>query len=139
MYGDLMSGRIASLLLACFLTFGLGGLAPVANAASAGQPFPKPGESARNNVIEVKQLKRRSRGSLFYLPIAPSYLAYNYPYYYARGHYPTHIRPGYVYYGRHLSTTPNAPIGTGYASPIGAAEKKTTRARKSGRRSIPGG
>ena len=112
-----MSGRnlFASLLMACSLTVGLWGVAPVANAASAGQAVPKSGESARNDVIEIKQL---GRGPRFYLPIAPSYLAYDYPYYYSRGHYPTHIRPGYVYYGYRLSTTVDAPIGTGYASPV---------------------
>src|ERR1700704_2068798 len=87
----------ATILMACLLTVGLGDLAPVANAASAGQSFLKPGESARNNVIEIKD---RGRGPQIYLPIAPSYLAYDYPYYYSRGHYPTHIGgPGYVYYG----------------------------------------
>ena len=45
----------AFILMACLLTVGLGGLVPVANAASAGQSFLKPGESARNNVIEIKQ------------------------------------------------------------------------------------
>jgi hypothetical protein len=85
----------ASILVACLLTVGLGGLAPVANAASAGQSFLKPGESARNNVIEIKH---RGRGPRIYLPIVP-YIAYDYPYYYSRGYYPTHIGPGYVYYG----------------------------------------
>src|SRR4029453_3376126 len=98
----------------CLLTVGLAGVGP--NAASAGQIFLKSGESARNSVIEIKH---RSRGPWFYLPIAPSYLAYDYPYYYSRGHYPTHIAPGYVYYGYRLRTAPNAPIGTGYASPMG--------------------
>lgn len=94
-----MSSRnlFASILMACLLTVGLGLLSPVANAASAGQSFLKPGESARNNVIEIKH---RGRGPQIYLPIAPSYLAYDYPYYYSRGYYPTHIGgPGYVYYG----------------------------------------
>jgi len=88
-----MSSRklFASLLTACLLTLGSGG------AASAGQSFLKPGESAANHVIEVKD---RGRGAWPNLPIAPSYLAYDYPYYYSRGHYPTHIGgPGYVYYG----------------------------------------
>lgn len=94
-----MSSRnwFASILMACLLTVGLGGLAPVANPASAGQSFMKPGESARNDVIEIKY---RGRGPWPNLPIAPSYLAYDYPYYYSRGHYPTRIGgPGYVYYG----------------------------------------
>ena len=93
-----MSSRnlFASILMACLLTVGLGGLAPEAKAASAGQSFLKPGESARNNVIEIKH---RRRGPWPNLPIAPSYQAYDWPYYFSRGHYPTHIGPGYVYYG----------------------------------------
>jgi len=93
-----MSSRnlFASILMACLLTIGLGGFASVANAASAGQSLLKPGESARNNVIEIK---RRGHGQHIYLPIGPSYLAYDYPYYYSRGYYPTHIGPGYIYYG----------------------------------------
>ena len=127
MWGDLMSGRnaLASILTACSLTVGFGGVAPEADAASAGQSVLKSGESARNDVTEIKY---RGRGPRFYLPIAPSYLAYDYPYYYSRGHYPTHIRPGYVYYGYRLSTTPNAPIGTGYAAPI-APSKKAAKSR----------
>ena len=87
-----MSSRnlFASILMACLLTVGLGG------TPSAGQSFLKPGESTRNNVIEIKN---RGRDPWPNLPIAPSYLAYDWPYYYNRGHYPTHIGPGYVYYG----------------------------------------
>ena len=93
-----MSSRnlFASILMACLLTVVLGGLAPEAKAASAGQSFLKPGESARNNVIEIQH---RRRGPWPNLPIAPSYQAYDWPYYFSRGHYPTHIGPGYVYYG----------------------------------------
>ena len=92
-----MSSRnlFASVLMACVLTAGLVGLAPAANAASAGQSALESGESARNNVIEIKY---RGRGPRLYLPIVP-YLAYDYPYYYSRGYYPKHIGPGYVYYG----------------------------------------
>ena len=106
-----MSSRklFASMLMACLLTVALGG------AASAGQPFLKPGESARNNVIEIKN---RGRGPWPNMPIAPGYLAYDWPYYYSRGHYPTHIGPGYVYYGYPYSyrssyrdTAADAPIG----------------------------
>ncbi len=43
------------------------------------------------------EVKRRGRGVTIYLPIGPSYLYYDYPYYYSRGYYPTHIG-GYVYY-----------------------------------------
>ncbi len=93
-----MSSRnlFASILMACLLTVGLGDLAPVAKATSVGQSFLKPGEIARKNVIEIKQ---RGRSPWPNLPIAPSYRAYDWPYYYNRGHYPTHIGPGYVYYG----------------------------------------
>jgi len=104
---------LPSVVTACLLIVGLGGVGP--NAASAAQIALKPGESARNDVIEIKH---RNRSPWFYLPIAPSYLAYDYPYYYSRGHYPTHIPPGYVYYGYRLRTAPNAPIGAGYASPL---------------------
>ncbi len=86
----------ASILMACFLAVGLLDIAPTANAASAWPALLKPGESARNNVIEIK---RRRRGRRLYLPIGPNYLAYDYPYYYSRGFYPKHIGRGYVYYG----------------------------------------
>jgi hypothetical protein len=87
-----MSSRnwFSTIPMACFLTVGLG------NAASAGQPFLKLGESARNSVIEIKD---RGRSPWPNLPIAPSYLAYDWPYYFRRGRYPTNIGPGYVYYG----------------------------------------
>ena len=44
-----MSSRnfFASILMACILTVGSGGLAPVANAAGVGQSFLNRGESAR--------------------------------------------------------------------------------------------
>ena len=95
-----MSSRnlCASILTICVLAVGIGGLAPAANAASPGQSLLNPGESAGNNVIEVT---RRGYGRYhrprIHLPIGPSYLYYDYPYYYSRGYYPTHIGPGYVY------------------------------------------
>lgn len=98
----------ASLLMPCLLAIGFLGItsvavAPAANAASAWPAILKPGasagsESARNSVIAIKH-RRRRRGQRLYLPIAPSYLAYDYPYYYSRGFYPKHIGRGYVYYG----------------------------------------
>jgi hypothetical protein len=84
----------ASILMACSLAVGFLGIAPVANAASADRSFVKPGERVMNNAIE---LKRRVRGRRIHLPIGPSYIYYDYPYYYSRGYYPTHIR-GYTYY-----------------------------------------
>jgi hypothetical protein len=80
-------------LKGCFLAAGLLGLAASADAASAGQAAR--GVSARSDVIDIKY---RSRGPRLYLPIVP-YVAYDYPYYYGRGHYSKHIGPGYVYYG----------------------------------------
>ena len=93
-----MSSRnlFASILMTCLLAGGLGGLAPVANAASAGQSLLNLGESAGNNVVEIEY---RDRDRRIYLPIGPSSLYYDYPYYYSRGYYPRHIGPGYAYYG----------------------------------------
>ncbi len=89
----------ASSLMACLLAIAFLGIAPVANDASAGKSIRKPGESGRNYVLEMK---RRGRGPRIPLPIGPSYLYYDYPYYYSRGHYPTHIG-GYVYYPNYYS------------------------------------
>jgi BA14K-like protein len=96
-----MSSRnvFASTVTACLLAIGLGGVAPAANAASAGQSFLNLGESARTDVIEIK---RRGHGHdhgprIIIRPIAPSYLYYDYPYYYSRGYYPRHIGPGLIY------------------------------------------
>jgi hypothetical protein len=86
----------ASILMACLLAVGFLGIAPVASAVSAGSSFLNPSKSARDNVLEIK---KRGRGPRIYLPIAPSYLYYDYPYYYSRGYYPTHVGPGFVYYG----------------------------------------
>ena len=83
---------IASCLAACLLAGGFLGLASVVNDASAGKV--KRGASSRSFTLEMK---RRNRGPRIPLPIGPSYLYYDYPYYYSRGHYPTHIG-GYVYY-----------------------------------------
>jgi hypothetical protein len=83
---------IASSLATCLLASGFLGLAAVVNDASAGKM--KRGASSRSFALEMK---RRNRGPRIPLPIGPSYLFYDYPYYYSRGHYPTHIG-GYVYY-----------------------------------------
>ena len=96
-----MSSRnlFASILMACLLAAGFLGIPPVANDASAGKSIRKPGESGRNYVLEMK---RRGRGPRIHLPIGPSYIYYDYPYYYGRGYYPTHIG-GYVYYPYYYS------------------------------------
>jgi hypothetical protein len=82
--------------MACLLAVGVLSFAPVANATSAGPAFLNPGKNARNNVVDVK---KRGSSARIYVPIAPSYLYYDYPYYYSRGYYPTHIGPGFIYYG----------------------------------------
>ena len=94
-----MSVRIllASILAVCLLAVGLLGIAPVANAASGEQPILKTGKDVRGKVITVKP---RARGARIPLPIGPASVYCEYPYYYSRGHYPTHIG-GYVYYPYH--------------------------------------
>ena len=82
----------ASVVMASVLAAGFLGVAPVGNGASAGHAASKHHRSGRNFV-----LKRRRRGPRIPLPLGPSYLYYDYPYYYSRGYYPTHIG-GYVYY-----------------------------------------
>jgi hypothetical protein len=67
---------------------------PSATAASTGQSVWKPDKSARAYVLKSK---RRVRSAKIRLPVGPSYIYYDYPYYYARGYYPTHIG-GYIYY-----------------------------------------
>jgi len=75
---------------------GVLGIAPAANAASPAQSFLKRSESTPNNVFEIKH---RGRNRWPRMPIAPSYIYFDYPYYYSRGYYPTHIGPGHIYYG----------------------------------------
>jgi hypothetical protein len=87
----------ASILMPCVLAVGFVGIAPVANAKSGGQSVLKPGKSTRTNVIVIK---RRGRGPRIHLPVGPGSIYCDYPYYYSRGHYPTHIG-GYVYYPYH--------------------------------------
>ena len=86
-------GLFASVLMACLWAVGFLGVASMTNAASAGQSSLKAGKSATNYVFDSRCLIRDPR---IYLPIAPSYIYYDYPYYYCRGHYPTHIR-GFIY------------------------------------------
>ncbi len=93
-----MSSRklCASPLIACLVAIGFLAIAPAANAASARLSVLKAGNSATKDVIEINY---RGRGKPLFLPIAPNYLAYDYPYYYRRGFYPRYIGPGYIYYG----------------------------------------
>jgi hypothetical protein len=105
--------------MASLLAAGSLGVAPAGHAMSLGQSLLKPGEGARSVVVEIKY---RGRGARFYPPIAPSYLYYDYPYYYSRGHYPTHIRPGFIYFGR-----PYSYYSRGYFPRYGARRYKARR------------
>jgi hypothetical protein len=84
---------IASLLIACLPVVAFPGIAPAADTNSGRQPVYKPGKSVRSNVITIKP---RARVRI-HLPVGPGQVYCDYPYYYSRGHYPTHIG-GYVYY-----------------------------------------
>jgi hypothetical protein len=97
-----MSSRnlLVSILMPCLLA-GFLGIAPVANAAYGGRSFLKPGKSGTNNVIKIKH---RVRGIRIHLPVGPASVYCDYPYYYSRGHYPTHIG-GYVYYPHYYQRT----------------------------------
>jgi hypothetical protein len=99
MRGDLMGSRnfLAATLMACLLAVGFLGIAPVANAESRNEASLRPGKSAKSAKNVVIDIKRPRRGPRIPLPIGPSYVYYDYPYYYSRGYYPRHIG-GYVYY-----------------------------------------
>ena len=83
----------ASILMSCWLAVSFLGVASVLNSATAGQSLVTIGKSTKNKRVAVK---RRGSGQQRILPIVP-YIAYDYPYYYSRGFYPTHIGPGYIY------------------------------------------
>jgi hypothetical protein len=85
--------------MAILVAFGLLCIAAAVDPASAGKSHQKARESSRDYVLEGK---RRIRGPRIPLPIGPSYIYYDYPYYYSRGYYPTHIG-GYVYYRPYYS------------------------------------
>ncbi len=88
---------IASILTACVLAVCYLAVPLASESASAAKSAKKSRDGARAYVLESKRGYRRSRTQRIYLPIGPSYTYYDYPYYYSRGHYPTHIG-GYVYY-----------------------------------------
>ena len=81
-------------LVAGLLASGFLSIAPVATAEASGQSFQKSSQSARMREIKIKRLRR---GARIHLPVGPGSVYYDYPYYYNRGYYPTHIG-GYVYY-----------------------------------------
>ncbi len=81
-----MSGRtlFATLLWACLLGIGVVGSASAADV----------GESVKPNVIEDHGF----RPLIFPPSIGPGWASREYPYYYSRGYYPTHVGR-YVYRG----------------------------------------
>jgi hypothetical protein len=85
-----------SILVTCLLAAGSLAIASSVDTASAGQSYSKSGKHAKRNWVNAKQRRHAPR---LYLPVGPSYLYYDYPYYYSRGYYPTHIGPHYIYYG----------------------------------------
>ncbi len=100
----------APIFIACGLAGGVLGTMSVTNTALAGPVSIKPSErGAKTYVVQVKKRGRRSRSKRqrkrqrvrIHLPFGPAYIYRDYPYYYSRGFYPTHIG-GYVYY-------PNVP------------------------------
>lgn len=89
----------ASIPIACVLAAGLLGLPPVADAESVVRA-PKTGKVAGKTITKRDHRFRRLRSFhsvKVHLPIGPSYIYNDYPHYYARGYFPTHIG-GYVYY-----------------------------------------
>jgi hypothetical protein len=89
---------IVFILTACLLPLGIPGTLLAPDTASAGRSAQKPREGARSYVLESERRERRRvRRPRIPLPVGPSYIYYDYPYYYARGYYPRHIG-GYVYY-----------------------------------------
>jgi hypothetical protein len=85
----------ASILTACLLAAGIGGLSPAAKAAPS---VLNPGKAAGNHVTAV-EYRHRHRDRRIYLPVGPSSIYFDYPYYDSRGYYPRYIGPGYAYYG----------------------------------------
>lgn len=90
-----MSSRnsFASTMLACLLAAGFIAVTPATDAASGGKSSVKAGKGAGKTATKIK---RRGRAPRIVLPRGPAYIYYDYPYYYSRGHYPTHI-VRYVY------------------------------------------
>lgn len=104
-----MSGQVSfvSTLAACVLVVGLLGVMSAADGAFAAQAASKHRGVARSYVL---QHRSRSRGVRIPLPMGPSQIYYDYPYYYARGYYPRHIG-GYVYYPSSFSRWYRASAG----------------------------
>jgi hypothetical protein len=82
-----VSRSCAAILMAGSLA---AGFLDSASAADVGFPAPPPPRSAR---------AATDSGPPIVIPIAPSFIYYDYPYLYSIGHYPTHINPGMIISG----------------------------------------
>jgi hypothetical protein len=107
---------VASVLTACLLTVGFSGVSSMATGASAAETSDKPNQRTKHHVRKAKRHyeARRYEDHRFeapraYLPVGPSYLFHDYPYYYSRGYYPTHVGPHVVYYGFPGGETTDTP------------------------------
>lgn len=91
--------RQLHLLLAILACSAAAGWSEVAMAAKSGKArgTHEAAPNARSFVLENRHRVRRPRARRGRLPLGPSYVYYDYPYYYSRGYYPRHIG-GYVYY-----------------------------------------
>ena len=88
------SELLASILVAACSSVAIFlGIAPVAGRIGRAVLL-KPNKSTKSYVLKNKRRVRRTK---IRLPVGPSYIYYDYPYYYARGYYPRHIG-GYIYY-----------------------------------------
>ena len=103
---NLVSSRnlFAPTLMACALAVGFLSITPAA-ATDIGRPrYVKPGKFVKADVTKVRRYHRDNRGVRIHLPVGPASVYCEYPYYYSRGHYPTHIG-GYVYYPDYYQRT----------------------------------
>lgn len=98
---------IYSVAVGGFLTLGIGWAVTPAHAISAAGAIAQDARGAGDTLVDAGRRRRRiaRRGSRAIFPIAPTYQAYDYPYYYSRGFYPRHIGPGYVYFGQPYNDT----------------------------------
>jgi hypothetical protein len=87
--------------MACVLAVGLLGIAPAAAADVRGPRYVKPSKIVKADVTKIRVY---GRGVKIHAPVGPASVYCEYPYYYSRGHYPTHIG-GYVYYPNYYQRT----------------------------------
>lgn len=91
-----------SVFAAGLLAVGFLSLAPVAKAVPLGQSFQNTDQSVRSDVIDIADRGRAGPSGVRIIPPIVPYIAYDFPYYFNRGFYPTHIKPGYLYNNYHV-------------------------------------